>query len=77
MGHGVAVHVIGLPDNMEVHTVVDESLEIAGTGHYIAEVCKVERVVDSETYESIGLREGCTYWVCCSKLCSRVITKRP
>ena len=43
------------------HTEFDEALGTVGAGNHFAEVCKVERIVDSEACESIGLREGDMY----------------
>jgi len=43
------------------YTEFDESLGTVGAGNHFAEVCKVERIVDSEACESIGLREGEMY----------------
>lgn len=43
------------------HTEFDESLGTVGAGNHFAEICQVERIVDSEACESIGLREGEMY----------------
>jgi len=40
------------------HTEFDESLGTVGAGSHVTEVCKVERIVDSEACESIRFREG-------------------
>jgi tRNA-splicing ligase RtcB len=42
-------------------TEFDESLGTVGAGNHFAEICKVDRIVDSEACGSIGLREGEIY----------------
>jgi len=60
------------------HSEFDKSLGTVGAGNHFSEICKIEKIVDSEARESIGLREGeITCWVSCSELFLRAISKVP